>query len=45
MPLLAAQRYSDLDESGAYAISFVLVAIAILLHHRGRRCSDRTDER
>jgi sulfate transport system permease protein len=30
MPLLAAQRYADLDESGAYAISFVMVAIAIL---------------
>jgi sulfate/thiosulfate transport system permease protein len=30
MPLLAAQRYADLDENGAYAISFVMVAIAIL---------------
>jgi sulfate transport system permease protein len=30
MPLLAAQRYADLDEDGAYAISFVMVAIAIL---------------
>jgi sulfate transport system permease protein len=30
MPLLAAQRYADLDEGGAYAISFVMVAIAIL---------------
>ncbi len=29
MPLLAAQRYNDLDESGAFAISFVMVAIAI----------------
>jgi sulfate transport system permease protein len=30
MPLLAAQRYTDLDEHGAYSISFVMVAIAIL---------------
>lgn len=30
MPLLAAQRYADLDENGAYAISFLMVAIAIL---------------
>jgi sulfate/thiosulfate transport system permease protein len=30
MPLLAAQRYTDLDEQGAYSISFVMVAIAIL---------------
>jgi sulfate transport system permease protein len=30
MPLLAAQRYADLDEPGAYAISFVMVAIAVL---------------
>ncbi len=30
MPLLAAQRYADLDEDGAYAISFVMVAIAVL---------------
>ena len=30
MPLLAAQRYADLDENGAYAISFVMVAIAII---------------
>jgi sulfate transport system permease protein len=30
MPLLAAQRYADLDENGAYAISFVMVAIAIV---------------
>ena len=30
MPLLAAQRYNDLDENGAFAISFVMVAIAIL---------------
>jgi len=30
MPLLAAQRYADLDENGAYAISFVMVAIAVL---------------
>ena len=30
MPLLAAQRYNDLDEQGAYAISFVMVAVAIL---------------
>ena len=29
MPLLAAQRYNDLDENGAFAISFVMVAIAI----------------
>lgn len=29
MPLLAAQRYTDFDESGAYAISFVMVAIAV----------------
>jgi sulfate/thiosulfate transport system permease protein len=30
MPLLAAQRYNDLDEQGAYAVSFVMVAVAIL---------------
>jgi sulfate transport system permease protein len=30
MPLLAGQRYADLDENGAYAISFVMVAIAII---------------
>lgn len=30
MPLLAAQRYADLEENGAYAISFVMVAIAVL---------------
>lgn len=30
MPLLAAQRYTDLDENGAFAISFVMVAIAVL---------------
>lgn len=30
MPLLAAQRYADLDENGAYAISFVMVAMAVL---------------
>jgi sulfate/thiosulfate transport system permease protein len=30
MPLLAAQRYTDLDEQGAYSISFVMVAIAIM---------------
>lgn len=30
MPLLAAQRYADLDEHGAYSISFVMVAIAIV---------------
>lgn len=30
MPLLAAQRYADLDEPGAYAISFVMVAIAVI---------------
>ncbi|MFL6065147.1 MAG: sulfate ABC transporter permease [Friedmanniella sp.] len=30
MPLLAAQRYADLDENGAYAISFLMVTIAIL---------------
>ncbi|MDQ6937144.1 MAG: sulfate ABC transporter permease subunit [Actinomycetota bacterium] len=30
MPLLAGQRYQDLDESGAYAISFVMVAVAIV---------------
>ncbi len=30
MPLLAAQRYNDLDEQGAYSISFVMVAVAIL---------------
>ena len=30
MPLLAAQRYTDLDEQGAYSISFVMVAIAII---------------
>ena len=30
MPLLAAQRYTDLDEQGAYSISFVMVATAIL---------------
>jgi sulfate/thiosulfate transport system permease protein len=30
MPLLAAQRYADLDENGAYSISFVMVAIAIV---------------
>ncbi|MEP6851171.1 MAG: sulfate ABC transporter permease subunit [bacterium] len=30
MPLLAGQRYQDLDEPGAYAISFVMVAIAIV---------------
>jgi sulfate transport system permease protein len=30
MPLLAAQRYTDLDEQGAYSISFVMVAVAIM---------------
>ena len=30
MPLLAAQRYNDLDEHGAFAISFVMVALAII---------------
>jgi sulfate transport system permease protein len=30
MPLLAAQRYNDLDEQGAYAISFVMVTVAIV---------------
>jgi sulfate/thiosulfate transport system permease protein len=30
MPLLAAQRYNDLDEQGAYSISFVMVAVAIM---------------
>ena len=30
MPLLAAQRYNDLDEQGAYSISFVMVAVAII---------------
>jgi sulfate transport system permease protein len=30
MPLLAAQRYTDLDEQGAYSISFVMVAVAII---------------
>jgi sulfate transport system permease protein len=29
MPLLAAQRYADLDETGAYAISFLMVLIAV----------------
>lgn len=29
MPLLAAQRYQDFNESGAYAVSFVMVAIAV----------------
>ena len=29
MPLLAAQRYQDFDESGAYAVAFVMVAIAV----------------
>jgi len=30
MPLLAAQRYTDLDEQGAYSISFAMVAVAIM---------------
>lgn len=29
LPLLASQRYQDFDESGAYAVAFVMVAIAV----------------
>ena len=29
LPLLANQRFGDFDESGAYAVAFVLVAIAV----------------
>lgn len=29
LPLLASQRFQDFDESGAYAVAFVLVAIAV----------------